>query len=76
MLRRVVKDHSDIKKSLMMRTVISVWHLKENTIVRVQVVMRGVFIGMRRCFRMSHRPCRDLKVRIDPLQIDRIFLSF
>ncbi|TPQ46163.1 hypothetical protein C2U71_09645 [Burkholderia ubonensis] len=29
MLRRVVKDHSDIKKSPMMRTAVSVWDLKE-----------------------------------------------
>ncbi|CAG9230874.1 hypothetical protein BVI434_720014 [Burkholderia vietnamiensis] len=29
MLRRVVKDHSDIKKSPMMQTAVSVWDLKD-----------------------------------------------
>jgi hypothetical protein len=28
-LRRVVKDHSDIKKSPMMQTAVSVWDLKD-----------------------------------------------
>ncbi|RQV13595.1 hypothetical protein DF018_33400 [Burkholderia cenocepacia] len=34
MLRRVVKDHSDIKNPAMMRRADSVWYLKENRIIR------------------------------------------
>jgi hypothetical protein len=55
-LRRVVKDHSDIKKSLMMRTKISVWNLKESTIGHSQLAIRDVFPGMPRLCRMSHNP--------------------
>jgi hypothetical protein len=33
-LRRVVKDHSDIKNVLMMRTNVSVWILKESAVIR------------------------------------------
>ncbi|NTZ85177.1 hypothetical protein FCJ61_19755 [Burkholderia metallica] len=36
MLRRVVKDHSDIKNPAMMRRVDSVWNLKENGIIRAR----------------------------------------
>ncbi|PRE02403.1 hypothetical protein C6P77_07630 [Burkholderia ambifaria] len=57
MLRRVVKDHSDIKKSPMMRTEISVWLLKENAIVRIRQAIRVVYPGMSRLCRMSHNLC-------------------
>jgi hypothetical protein len=75
-LRRVVKDHSDIKKSLMMRTEISVWNLKENAIVRLRYAIRVVFPGMPRFFRMSHNPLRALAMCMGFLQIDRVILSF
>jgi hypothetical protein len=45
-LRRIVKDHSDIKKAPMMRLESSVWILKENTIVRVFGPARGVSYRM------------------------------
>jgi len=75
-LRRVVKDHSDIKKSPMMRTEISVWLLKENMIVRIRLAIRGIFPGTPRLCRMSHNPLRALAVRMGFLQIDRVILSF
>jgi len=75
-LRRVVKDHSDIKKSPMMRTEISVWLLKESMIVRIRLAIRVVFPGMPQLCRLSHNPLRALAVRMECLQIDKVILSF
>ena len=76
MLRRVVKDHSDIKKSPMMQTEISVCHLKENTIVRSRCVIRVVFPGMSATLSHGAQPLAGLMTRIECLQIDKVILSF
>ena len=76
MLRRVVKDHSDIKKSLMMRTKISVWNLKESTIGRSRLAIRDVFPGMTRLCRMSQTLFWHWWAHMECLQIDRLILSF
>ncbi|MDR0246638.1 MAG: hypothetical protein LBJ65_34020 [Burkholderia sp.] len=47
MLRRVVKDHSDIKNPAMMRWAASVWHLKESGIIRARCALSAM---LRRVF--------------------------
>ncbi|WP_230469063.1 MULTISPECIES: hypothetical protein [Burkholderia] len=42
MLRRVVKDHSDIKNPAMMRRADSVWYLKENRIIRERCALSAM----------------------------------
>ncbi|RQR82198.1 hypothetical protein DID97_15150 [Burkholderia sp. Bp8977] len=47
MLRRVVKDHSDIKKSLMVRTAVSVWYLKEKRLFELDTLRESFFLKCR-----------------------------
>ncbi|WP_155640007.1 hypothetical protein [Burkholderia territorii] len=76
MLRRVVKDHSDIKKSLMMRTTISVWDLKEKRMFE-SGSYRGInILELRRVLHISRSGRRVFESRAKTLQIDRSFLSF
>ncbi|WP_155640992.1 hypothetical protein [Burkholderia pseudomultivorans] len=63
MLRRVVKDHSDIKQMTMMRNAISVCISQEGGIVRA---WRGFGAGGRRLFYFPRGDCRR---RLDMLRV-------
>ncbi|MBF5013165.1 hypothetical protein [Burkholderia pseudomultivorans] len=63
MLRRVVKDHSDIKQMTMMRNAISVCISREGGIVRA---WRGFGAGGRRLFYFPRGDCRR---RLDMLRV-------
>ncbi|WP_155741108.1 hypothetical protein [Burkholderia pseudomultivorans] len=63
MLRRVVKDHSDIKQMTMMRKAISVCISREGGIVRT---WRGFGAGGRRLFYFPRGDCRR---RLDTLRV-------
>ncbi|WP_256217900.1 hypothetical protein [Burkholderia contaminans] len=76
MLRRVVKDHSDIKKPAMMLTADSVWQLKENGIMRALRAPSTPIGRIRRFYRTTGNPLPVLMLRLESLQISRIILSF
>ncbi|RQS17509.1 hypothetical protein DIE03_37140 [Burkholderia sp. Bp8992] len=56
MLRRVVKDHSDIKNPAMMRRAASVWHLKENGIIRTRCALSAMLRQIFYFSRMTQQP--------------------
>ncbi|WP_244273029.1 hypothetical protein [Burkholderia lata] len=76
MLRRVVKDHSDIKNPAMMLTADSVWQLKESGIIRALHAPPTIIRRIRRLYRTTSNPLLALMLRIESLQITRIILSF
>jgi len=75
-LRRVVKDHSDIKNPAMMRRAASVWHLKENGIIRARCVLSAMPRRIFYFFANNDEAFTALMQHAQHLQIDRIFLSF
>jgi len=75
-LRRVVKDHSDIKNPAMMLTADSVWQLKENGIIRVLHLLSTIIRRIRRFYRTTSNPLLVLMPRAESLQIAGIILSF
>ncbi|MDN7874417.1 hypothetical protein [Burkholderia aenigmatica] len=76
MLRRVVKDHSDIKNPAMMLTADSVWQLKESGIICALRALRTIIRRIRRFSRTTRRPLLALMQRLESLQIAGIILSF
>ncbi|MCA8252834.1 hypothetical protein LGM89_06135 [Burkholderia sp. AU31624] len=76
MLRRVVKDHSDIKKPAMMLTADSVWQLKENGIIRALRALTTIIHRISRLYRATGNPLPTLMLRLESLQITGIILSF
>ncbi|WP_254603723.1 hypothetical protein [Burkholderia lata] len=76
MLRRVVKDHSDIKNPAMMLTADSVWQLKENGIIRALRALSTIIRRIHRFYRTTSNPLLVLVPRVESLQIARIILSF
>ncbi|WP_254607959.1 hypothetical protein [Burkholderia lata] len=76
MLRRVVKDHSDIKNPAMMLTADSVWQLKENGIIRELHALSAIISRIRRFYRTTSNPLLALMPRAESLQIAGIILSF
>ncbi|UXU89970.1 hypothetical protein [Burkholderia sp. S-53] len=76
MLRRVVKDHSDIKNPVMMRRPASVWHLKEIRDYSCKVRFIGNTAPNILLFPHSAEAFAVLMRRHESLQIDSIFLSF
>ncbi|WP_241019912.1 hypothetical protein [Burkholderia sp. Ac-20345] len=76
MLRRVVKDHSDIKNPAMMLTADSVWQLKENGIIRALHALSAIIRRIRRFYRTTSNPLLVLMSRAESLQIAGIILSF
>ncbi|WP_256946773.1 MULTISPECIES: hypothetical protein [Burkholderia] len=76
MLRRVVKDHSDIKKPAMMLTADSVWQLKENGIIHALRALSTIIRRIRRFYRTTSNPLLAMMLRHEILQITGIILSF
>nr|WP_256979163.1 hypothetical protein [Burkholderia sp. AU33423] len=76
MLRRVVKDHSDIKNPAMMLTADSVWQLKESAIIRALRALSTIIRRIRRLCRTTGNPLPVLMLRLESLQITGIILSF
>ncbi|WP_244115190.1 hypothetical protein [Burkholderia contaminans] len=76
MLRRVVKDHSDIKKPAMMLTADSVWQLKENGIMRALRARSTLIRRIRRFCLTTGNPLPVLMLHLESLQITGIILSF
>ena len=76
MLRRVVKDHSDIKNPAMMLTADSVWQLKESGIIRALRALPTIILRIRRFCRTTGNPLPALMLRLESLQITGIILSF
>ncbi|WP_241025114.1 hypothetical protein [Burkholderia sp. Ac-20384] len=76
MLRRVVKDHSDIKNPAMMLTADSVWQLKESGIIHALRAPLTIIRRIRRFYRTTGNPLLALMLRVESLQITRIILSF
>ncbi|WP_240202195.1 hypothetical protein [Burkholderia sp. LMG 13014] len=76
MLRRVVKDHSDIKNPAMMLTADSVWQLKESGIICALRALPAIIRRICRFSRTTRLPLLALIQRLESLQIDRIILSF
>jgi len=74
-LRRVVKDHSDIKNPTMMRRADSVWDLKENGIIRARRALSAMSRRIFYFFRTAQKPFPVLAQRLESLHIDRIILS-
>jgi|OM-RGC.v1.034112052 hypothetical protein len=75
-LRRVVKDHSDIKKPAMMLMADSVWRLKENGIMRALRAPSTLIGRIRRFCRTTGNPLPVLVLHLESLQIAGIILSF
>ncbi|WP_412527202.1 hypothetical protein [Burkholderia lata] len=76
MLRRVVKDHSDIKNPAIMLTADSVWQLKENGIIRALRALSTIIRRIRRFYRTTGNPLPASMLRLESLQIAGIILSF
>ncbi|WP_244912136.1 hypothetical protein [Burkholderia aenigmatica] len=76
MLRRVVKDHSDIKNHAMMLTADSVWQLKESGIICALRALRATIRRIRGFSSTTRRPLLALMQRLESLQIAGIILSF
>ncbi|WP_256990549.1 hypothetical protein [Burkholderia sp. HI2714] len=76
MLRRVVKDHSDIKNPAMMLTADSVWQLKESGIIRALRALSTIIRRICRFYRTTGNPLPAFVLRLESLQITGIILSF
>ncbi|WP_423395308.1 hypothetical protein [Burkholderia sp. LMG 21824] len=76
MLRRVVKDHSDIKNPAMMLTAGSVWQLKESGNIRALHVLSTIIHRIGGFYRTTGNPLLAPASRLESLQIAGIILSF
>ncbi|MCA8275706.1 hypothetical protein LGN17_24820 [Burkholderia sp. AU30280] len=76
MLRRVVKDHSDIKNPAMMLTADSVWKLKECGNIRALHAPSAIIHRIGGFYRTTGNSLLALTPRVESLQIAGIILSF